>query len=77
MQALGHGKNEIGIPERGYPSLVGGRPAKPVVRLGRAGSNPAPRAISEPTVPKPPFSMKAAWFRLFCWFGAWVRLRFC
>ena len=29
---------------RGYPSLVGGRPAKPVVRKGRAGSNPAPRA---------------------------------
>ena len=32
---------------RGCPSLVGGRPAKPVVRLGRAGSNPAPRANSE------------------------------
>ena len=32
------------IEWRGCPSLVGGRPAKPVVRLGRAGSNPAPRA---------------------------------
>jgi len=35
--------------ERGCPSLVGGRiepkPAKPVVLTGRAGSNPAPRAI--------------------------------
>ena len=40
---------------RGCPSLVGGRsstlrrepkPAKPVVRMGRAGSNPAPRATS-------------------------------
>jgi hypothetical protein len=30
---------------RGCPSLVGGRPAKPVVLTGRAGSNPAPRAI--------------------------------
>ena len=30
---------------RGCPSLVGGRPAKPVVSNGRAGSNPAPRAI--------------------------------
>ncbi len=29
---------------RGCPSLVGGRPAKPVVLTGRAGSNPAPRA---------------------------------
>ena len=29
---------------RGCPSLVGGRPAKPVVSDGRAGSNPAPRA---------------------------------
>ena len=36
-------KTEIEL--RGCPSLVGGRPAKPVVRLGRAGSNPAPRAI--------------------------------
>lgn len=31
--------------QRGCPSLVGGRPAKPVVSNGRAGSNPAPRAF--------------------------------
>ena len=30
---------------RGCPSLVGGRPAKPVVSNGRVGSNPTPRAI--------------------------------
>ncbi len=30
---------------RGCPSLVGGRPAKSVVRNGRVGSNPTPRAI--------------------------------
>ena len=29
---------------RGCPSLVGGRPAKPVVSNGRVGSNPTPRA---------------------------------
>lgn len=29
---------------RGCPSLVGGRPAKSVVRNGRVGSNPTPRA---------------------------------
>ena len=34
-------KNEL----RGCPSLVGGRPAKPVVSNGRVGSNPTPRAI--------------------------------
>ena len=39
-------KAEVGLPLRGCPSLVGGRPAKPVVLTGRAGSNPAPRAIS-------------------------------
>jgi hypothetical protein len=54
---------------RGCPSLVGGRPAKPVVRLGRAGSNPAPRAISEPAVLKPPFSMKALGLGLFVSLG--------
>ena len=32
---------------RGCPSLVGGRPAKPVVSNGRAGSNPAPRAFDK------------------------------
>ena len=37
-------KTEIEL--RGCPSLVGGRPAKPVAGFGRAGSNPAPRAIS-------------------------------
>ena len=31
---------------RGCPSLVGGRPAKPVVSNGRVGSNPTPRATS-------------------------------
>ena len=35
---------------RGCPSLVGGRPAKPVVSNGRAGSNPAPRAFCGPFV---------------------------
>jgi len=30
---------------RRCPSVVGGRPAKPVARLGRAGSNPARRAL--------------------------------
>ena len=36
---------------RGCPSLVGGRPAKPVVSNGRAGSNPAPRAIKSDNKP--------------------------
>lgn len=40
---------------RGCPSLVGGRPAKPVVGNGRAGSNPAPRAKSETAFPIPSF----------------------
>ena len=31
---------------RGCPSLVGGRPAKPVVSNGRVGSNPTPRATA-------------------------------
>ena len=37
-------ENQIGASSRGCPSLVGGRPAKSVVRNGREGSNPSPRA---------------------------------
>ena len=37
---------ESGIPLRGCPSLVGGRPAKSVAGNGRVGSNPTPRALT-------------------------------
>ena len=32
------------MSEPGYPSLVGGRPAKSVARMGLVGSNPTPGA---------------------------------
>ena len=44
-QNLKESSSDLEKNGRGCPSLVGGRPAKPVVSNGRVGSNPTPRAI--------------------------------
>ena len=43
-QNLKESSSDLEKNGRGCPSLVGGRPAKPVVSNGRVGSNPTPRA---------------------------------